>query len=51
MKLNTRQREVIKETAKYSLRLAWSQMKEFNRDNNARARRAVQSKKLTTLFN
>ena len=51
MKLTPIQREVVKETAKHSLKLAWSQMKEFNRDNNARARRAVQSKKLATLFN
>lgn len=51
MKLNTKQREVIKETAKHSLKLAWSQMKEFNRENNERAKRALQSKKLVTLFN
>ncbi len=51
MKLTPIQREVIKETSKHSLKLAWAQMKEFNRDNNARARRAVQSKKLVTLFN
>lgn len=51
MKLTTKQKEVIKETSKHSLRLAWSQMKEFNRENNERAKHALQSKKLVTLFN
>ncbi len=45
------QREVVRESAKHSLKIAWAQIKQFKRENNERAKRSVQAKKLVTLFN
>lgn len=48
--LSNKQRQVIKESAKHSIKVAYAQYKDFTKENIERRKRAKQSARLVQVF-